>query len=68
MSETTRPGALIFGMLHHLVDLYQVCSNVPLGPKMAPPQGSRVLHRLNYEAVQGEGGGSVLPSSLKIMH
>ena len=25
--ETTRPSALIFGMEHCLVDLYQVCSN-----------------------------------------
>ena len=24
---------LIFGMLHHLVDLYQVCSNYVLGAK-----------------------------------
>ena len=27
LSETIRPRALIFGMKHHLVDLYQVCSN-----------------------------------------
>ena len=27
MSETTGPKALIFGMKHHLVDFYQVCSN-----------------------------------------
>ena len=29
--ETIRPRDLIFGMLHHLVDLYQVCSNYALG-------------------------------------
>ena len=27
LSETKRPRALIFGMNHHPVDLYQVCSN-----------------------------------------
>ena len=36
-SEATRPRALIFGMKHHLVDLYQVCSNIPLRLKMGPP-------------------------------
>ena len=41
LSETIRPRALIFGMKHDLVDLYQVCSNyAPL------PKGSHVLHRL----------------------
>ena len=33
LSETTRPRALIFGMEHHLVDLYQVCSNYAPGAK-----------------------------------
>ena len=32
-SETTRPRALICGMKHHLVDLYQVCSNYAPGAK-----------------------------------
>ena len=27
LSETARPRALIFGMMHHVVDLYQICSN-----------------------------------------
>ena len=27
LSKVIRPRALIFGMMHHLVDLYQVCSN-----------------------------------------
>ena len=27
LSETARPKALICGMKHYLVDLYQVCSN-----------------------------------------
>ena len=30
LSEITRPRALMFGMKHHLVDLYQVCSGEPL--------------------------------------
>ena len=46
LSKTTGPRALIFGMWHHLVDLYQVCSSNTPGPKMAPPWGSKVLHRL----------------------
>ena len=33
LSETTRPRALIFGMKHYLVDLYQVCSNYTPGAK-----------------------------------
>ena len=33
LSETTRPRALIFGRKHHLVDLYQVCSNYSTGAK-----------------------------------
>ena len=31
LSETIWPRVLIFGMLLHLVDLYQVCSNHALG-------------------------------------
>ena len=27
LSETTRSRALIFGMKHHLLNLYQACSN-----------------------------------------
>ena len=46
LSETTRPSWLIFGLWHHLVDLYQVCSNLPLGLKMGPPRGPHILHRL----------------------
>ena len=46
LSETIRPRALIFGLLHHLVDLYHVVQIMSLGPKMAPPGGSHVLHRL----------------------
>ena len=46
LSETTRPRALIFGMLHQLVDLHQVYSNYAPGAKNGPPLGSHVLHRL----------------------
>ena len=35
--ETTRPKALIFGMCHHLVDLYQVSSNYAPWVKRGPP-------------------------------
>ena len=45
LSETTRPRALIFNMKHHIVKLYQVCSNYIHGAKNDPPQGSPVLHR-----------------------
>ena len=37
--ETRRPGALIFGMKHHLVDLYQVCSNYGPGAKNGSAPG-----------------------------
>ena len=39
LSETTGPRALIFGMYHHLVDLYQVCSNKAPGVKNGPAPG-----------------------------
>ena len=45
LSETTRPRALILGMWHHLVDLYQI---VPLGPKWPRLNGFTCLHRLIY--------------------
>ena len=48
LSETIKPRALIFGMKHHLVDLYQVSSNWTPGVKMATPQGSHALLRLIY--------------------
>ena len=46
LSETIWPRALIFGMKHHLVDLYQVCSNYAPGAKNGSSHGSHVLHRL----------------------
>ena len=39
LSETIRPRALIFGMQHHLVDLYQTCSNFTPGAKNGPAPG-----------------------------
>ena len=39
MDETTRPRALIFGMQHYLVNLYQVCSNYIPGAKNGPTPG-----------------------------
>ena len=46
MSETTRLGALIFGMLHHLVVLNQVCSNNATGAKICPAQ--RVMFNIDF--------------------
>ena len=46
LSETTMPRALIFGMKHHPVNFYQVCSNYIPGAKNGLPPGSHVLHRL----------------------
>ena len=37
---------LTFGMQHHLVDLYQVCSNNAHGTKNGHAQGSYILHWL----------------------
>ena len=42
-SETTRPRALLFGLKHCVVDLYQVCSDGGLGVQ-------------NGSAVGGGGG------------
>ena len=39
LSETIRPGALIFGMKPDLVDLYQVCLNYAPGAKFDPTSG-----------------------------
>ena len=45
LSKTIRPRALIFGMKHHLVDLYQVCSNYVPGANHGPLQWLHVLNR-----------------------
>ena len=37
LSETTRFRALVHDMYHHLVDLYQVCSNYAPWAKNGPP-------------------------------
>ena len=46
LSETMRPRSLIYGKKHHLVNLYQVCSNYAPGPENGPVRGSHVLYRL----------------------
>ena len=46
LSEITRHRVIIFGMYHHLVDIYQFCSNYVPGAKTDPALGSHVLHRL----------------------
>ena len=46
LSDTTRHRALIFGIKHHLVNLYQVCLNYILGANNGATLGSHVLHRL----------------------
>ena len=46
LSETRKPRLLIFVMWHHLMDLYQVCSNNAPGVKNGPARRSHVLHRL----------------------
>ena len=39
LSETAKPRALIFGMQHCLVDLYQIYSNGGLGVQNGPAAG-----------------------------
>ena len=39
LSDTIRPGALIFGMMHYLVVFYQICSNHTPGAKNGPTLG-----------------------------
>ena len=48
LSETIRLRALIFGMLDHLVDLHQFCSNYAPWAKMAPHQGHGQLSIYSY--------------------
>ena len=54
LSETTRHRALSFGTKHHLVNLYQVCSNYIHGTKNGPTPGSYVyidLYREKHEEI-----------------
>ena len=53
LSKTTWPGALIFGMKHHLMNLYQVCLNYIPGAKIGSPRGSHVLHWPIYASPSG---------------
>ena len=43
-SKTTRPRALIYGMKHHLVDLYQICSNYAPRAKHGPVLGGHMFY------------------------
>ena len=52
LSETARPRALIFGMVHYLVDLYQVCSNYGPGAKSGPVLGITCLTLANRTLVR----------------
>ena len=47
LSGTKRPRAIIFGMLHYIVDLYQVCSHYGPGLKLALPGGHMFYIGLN---------------------
>ena len=42
LSEIIKPRFLIFGMKHHLVDLYQVCSNYAPWAQTVSPCRSHV--------------------------
>ena len=67
LSETTRPRAFIFGMWHHLRDLYQVIQIMLLGPNMGPPRGHMVNIGL-YEETRKEPlyFSRLLPSLFKL--
>ena len=47
-SETARPRALIFGMEHCLMDLYQVCSNGGPGVRNGPAAGGVLGSKMKY--------------------
>ena len=49
LSETVRPRALIFGMNHHLVDLFtKFIQIMPLGPKL-PRTGDHMFYIGSYK-------------------
>ena len=54
LSKTTRPRAFIFGMKHHLVKIYQVCSDYIPGTTTGPPKGHMFyigLYREKHEEI-----------------
>ena len=54
LSETASPRALIFGLKHHLVNLYQVCSNYIPGTENGLPWGHMFyigLYREKHEKI-----------------
>ena len=44
LSETTKPRVLILCLLHHLVNLYQVCSNYDPGGQKWPRHGGHMFY------------------------
>jgi len=52
LSETTRPRAFIFGILHHLEILYQSCSNYAPEVKIDPAPGVTILHWIIWGKLQ----------------
>ena len=54
LSETIRPGPLIFGRQHHLVDLYQICLNYTPGAKNCPAPGGHMLYIGLYREKHGK--------------
>ena len=53
-SRTIRPGALIFGMYHHLVDLYQSCLNYAPGVENCPALGVTCFTQACCNHLDGE--------------
>ena len=64
LSETIRPRALIFSMLHHLVNLYQFCSNYALGAKNGLPLGSHCLHSHREKTLKNILSETIRPNAL----
>ena len=64
LSETTRPRAFIFGILHHLVVLYKIPSNYAPRVKRALSGGWLVLHLKICWALSKEAFGTIFITSL----
>ena len=62
-SEITMPKALIFGMQHHRIDLYQVCLNKAPWAKNGPVPRFTFLHRLILD--KHEKSSRLKPQCLK---
>ena len=68
LSETTRPRALLFGMKHHLVNLYQVCSNYIPGAKNCPDPRVTCFIYLYWEKHEKILSETIWPKSLDIWY